>query len=251
MKRLVWTAVGAAALLALALAPGCQADPETEVVRGTAIDHGQALFDDPGLAGTSFNSYACSTCHEAQPGESALALPGAPMAGVLGRPHYWGGKERELLGAINHCLYYFMLRDQPLAKDDVEARALYAYLESLSPGGVDTATEAVPFTVPVLIVDVPQGDAGKGADVYTSACGLCHGEVHSGNGRLVARAPVLPDDSVEDHLALAYTMPEIRLVFIEKVRHGAFLGYSGQMPPLSVETLSDEDLGHLLAYLQL
>jgi len=247
MRRLLCASLVGAALLG----PGCKDDPETEVVHGTAVDHGKALFEDPSIANTSFNSYACSSCHEAQAGDSELALPGAPMAGVLGRPDYWAGKERELLGAINHCLYYFMLRDQPLAKDDVEARALYAYLESLSPGGVGTPTDAAPFTVPVKIVDVPVGDAGTGAGAYTAACRLCHGDAHTGEGRLVDRAPVLPEDSIADHPAPEYSDADRRLVFIEKVRHGAFLGYTGQMPPLSMETLSDEDLGHVLAYLGL
>jgi thiosulfate dehydrogenase len=247
VKRLLLATVACAG--AALLAPGCKDDPETEVDRGTAVDHGKALFHDPGIAATSFNSYSCATCHEAQPGESELNLPGAPMAGVLGRPSYWNGQERELLGAINHCLYYFMLRDQPLTKDDEEARALYAYLESLSPGGVDTPTDPAPFTVPVEIEDVPEGDATKGAAAYEASCALCHGDAHSGEGRLVDRAPTLPEDTVAEHPAPTYSDADRRLVFIEKVRHGAFLGYSGQMPPLSLETLSDEDLGHILAYL--
>ncbi|MEJ7731534.1 MAG: c-type cytochrome [Polyangiaceae bacterium] len=247
MKRVLCTSLLGAALLG----PGCKGDPETEVVHGTAVDHGKALFEDPSIANTSFNSYACASCHEPQADDSELALPGAPMAGVLGRPDYWGGKERELLDAIDHCLYYFMLRDQPLAKDDEEARALYAYLESLSPGGVDTPTDAAPFTVPVKVEDVPAGDASAGAGAYAAACALCHGDAHTGSGRLVDRAPVLPEDSIADHPSPGYSDAERRLVFIEKVRHGGFLGYTGQMPPLSMETLSDEDLGHVLAYLGL
>ena len=46
--------------------------------------------------------------------------------------------------------------------------------------------------------------------------------------------------------ALGYSERLIRLVFIEKVRHGPFLGYGGTMPPFSMETLSDEGLADLL-----
>jgi thiosulfate dehydrogenase len=241
----------AGALLgALVLLGACPGEPEEVVVQGTAVDHGRALFDDPDLAATDLNSYACSTCHDEGPtSDSGVLRPGAPMAGVLGRPSYWGGMELDLLGAINHCLFYFMLRDQPLSKDDVEARAIYAYLESLSPGGADQATDAVPFTVPVMITDVPNGDPTAGSGVYDRACAQCHGAAHSGEGRLVERAPVLPEQTLEEHPLGVYTEAERRLVFVEKVRHGAFLGYTGQMPPLSLEVLPDEQLGHLLAFL--
>jgi thiosulfate dehydrogenase len=105
--------------------------------------------------------------------------------------------------------------------------------------------------VPVKIENVPVGNASAGAGAYAAACGLCHGDAHTGDGRLVDRAPVLPEDSIADHPPPEYDDAKRRLVFIEKVRHGGFLGYTGQMPPLSVETLSDEDLGHVLAYLGL
>ena len=62
---------------------------------------------------------------------------------------------------------------------------------------------------------------------------------------------MLPEDSITDHPPPEYDDAKRRLVFIEKVRHGGFLGYTGQMPPLSMKTLSDEDLGHVLAYLGL
>ena len=44
---------------------------------------------------------------------------------------------------------------------------------------------------------------------------------------------------------------EDRKAFIEKIRHGGFLGYGGTMPPFSQAVLSDADLGALLAFLKL
>jgi thiosulfate dehydrogenase len=41
------------------------------------------------------------------------------------------------------------------------------------------------------------------------------------------------------------------VVVIEKTRHGRFFGVGGNMPLYSLEALSDEDLGALLAYLGL
>lgn len=38
-------------------------------------------------------------------------------------------------------------------------------------------------------------------------------------------------------------------MFVQKVRHGGFLGYGGKMPPYSQEKLTDQDLGDLLELL--
>jgi thiosulfate dehydrogenase len=42
-----------------------------------------------------------------------------------------------------------------------------------------------------------------------------------------------------------------RLIFIEKIRHGRFLGYGGEMPPFSSELLSDADVADVLEYLSI
>ena len=70
-----------------------------------------------------------------------------------------------------------------------------------------------------------------------------------GNGRLNAHIPTLRADFQKAHAQ--YTPQERRLIFIEKVRHGSFLGYGGQMPPFSLESLSDAELGDLLAFVGL
>src|SRR5262245_48222237 len=94
-----------AAPLALSLALGCT--PETQVVQGTAVEHGEALFHDPMASKSSANKYSCATCHEATAGEAGQTiLTGSPLAGAVKRPSYWGGQELDLLRAINHCLYY-------------------------------------------------------------------------------------------------------------------------------------------------
>jgi thiosulfate dehydrogenase len=233
-----------AALLALA-AVGCASDPETRIVEGTAVDHGAAIFRDPSIAGTTFNTYACATCHEAIAGDAADAiLPGAPLAGALERPSYWGGQELELLTSINHCLYYFMLEDRRWTAGDVEARALYAWLDSLPVEGAAAAPAA--FTPVYALEDAPPGDTKRGEELHRRACASCHGPAGSGEGRLVPRAPVLPDQTIEEHPLSEYTELERRLVFVQKIRHGSFVGYGGQMPPFSKEKLSDQDLGDLL-----
>ncbi|KYF65991.1 c-type cytochrome [Sorangium cellulosum] len=243
----------AAALACAALACGvcgCTGDPETKIVDATAVEHGAALFRDPSVAETSFNRYSCATCHEAIPGEAGDAmLPGAPLAGAVNRPHYWGGQEVDLLAAINHCLYYFMTKDLPWTADDEAAQAMYAYLESLPGDGA--AADAVRFTPVFALGQPPPGDPKNGELIHERACASCHGRARSGEGRLVARAPALPDQTLDEHPLGEYTEADRLLVFVEKVRHGGFLGYGGQMPPFSLEVLSDEEFGDLLSFYEL
>lgn len=246
MRRLVIAAL----LGGAALAAGCSGEPEPVVEHGTAVDHGKAIFQDPGIAGTELNQYSCATCHSAgDVADPDVLLMGGPLDGVTKRPYYWAGQEVDLLRAVNACLYYFMLRDEPWTADDEEARALYAFLESVSQGS--EGTDPAPFTVVQGILDLPPGDAGRGEQAYARACAPCHGARHSGTGKLVERAPALPDQTLSDHPLGEYTADEQRQVFIEKARHGAFLSYTGTMPPFSLESLPDEDLADILAYLDL
>lgn len=231
---------------AVGAAAGCEPEPEVVVVEASAVEHGAALFNDPAVAKTSFNQYACSTCHGVLADPEGVVLPGAPLAGVTKRPSYWGGQEVELLRAVNQCLYYFMLKDAPFTGEEVESRAIYAYLESISAEG--TSAEPVPFTVIGPVLDLPPGDAGRGEAVFNRACASCHGAPHSGEGRLVPRAPTLPEQTIMEHPSDEYTVLERRLVFVEKTRHGGFLGYGGQMPPFSIEKLPDADLADLLVF---
>jgi thiosulfate dehydrogenase len=237
-------------LVAGALASGCSGDAEPIVVHGTAIDHGMAIFQDPAVAGTDLNTYSCATCHSAEGVPAAdVVLPGGSLTGVTKRPYYWAGQELDLLRSINACLYYFMLEDEPWTAEDEQARALWAYLDSISQG--PEGTEPTPFTVSVAIADLPQGDATRGEQLYGRACASCHGASHTGADKLVERAPTLPDQTLADHPLGEYTADEQRLVFVEKARHGAFLAYTGTMPPFSLEVLPDEDLADILSYLDL
>lgn len=218
---------------------GCSAAPES------AVEHGRQLFESKTeLSPSSLNAYSCSTCHEAQP-RPGLRLPGAALAGVTLRPSFWGGQENDLLRSINACRNYFMLANVPLEVHDEKAEAVFAYLASLEPG--DSAP--VPFSIVKNIEDVPRGDATKGAQLYAGACSSCHGAPHSGIGRLSDRVSILPEDTLTEHAQ--YSARVQRLIFIEKIRHGRFLGYGGEMPPFSSELLSDAEVADVLEYLSI
>jgi thiosulfate dehydrogenase len=235
-------------LLFTLAALGCgDGEAPVEVRRGTAVDHGQALFTDRKVSSSPDNFYSCSTCHAALSSDLQQSKPGAVLAGAVARPSYWGGTELDLLAAINHCLFFFMQHNEVWTAEDESAKGLFAWLESLPAS--DAERQAVPFTVVTDIADLPGGDAGRGADVYARSCQLCHASAHSAQGRTLGAAPRLPGDFLTEHPLSEYTPAQRRLTLIEKVRHGGFLGYGGEMPPLSLEKLSDAELADLIDYL--
>jgi thiosulfate dehydrogenase len=221
------------------LALGCSAAAPTEEAR---VERGQALFESGELSPSVLNLFSCNSCHDAVPGTDAVLKPGAPLAGATLRPSFWGGQEDDLLRSIDDCRDVFMHASTPLDPTNADAVALYAYLVSLEPGN----PQAVPFTVVSEIVDVPRGDATRGAGAYTNVCAQCHGTMHTGYGRLSDLIPILPDDTLAAHPPPDYSPRTQRLVFIEKTRHGGFLDYGGDMPPFSAEVLADTELSDVL-----
>lgn len=228
------------------LAAACS--PEAPTEQRTAIEHGRDLFASRATTEASSNVFSCATCHRAGPDPAdTRILPGADLGGVTQRPTFWGGAYVDLLRAMNDCRTFFMAARRPWTPEDEDARAMWAWLESLPP----SAPGAQPFTLPPVASDLPAGDKGRGAVVYDRACASCHGAPHTAENRLTSRAPKLPEESVAYFGSLGFDRTAIRTTFVEKVRHGPFLGLYGIMPPLSREALSDADLGALLAFLEL
>jgi thiosulfate dehydrogenase len=236
-------------LLTLTLAlVACKADAEPTVVELPAVEHGRFLFGDPSASPSPQNAFSCASCHRAAADAAdERILPGAALAGAPERPSYWGGAELELLGAINHCRTLFMAAQKPWTADDEEAKVMYLYLMSLAGG--DGAAQ--PFTLVAAADDLAAGDPGRGGEIYRRSCAACHGEAHTGAGRLRGSIPVLPEESVAYFESLEFDQEDVRVSFIEKVRHGPFLGLYGFMPLYSREALSDADLGALIAFLGL
>lgn len=233
-RGLAWRNVG----LCAATLMGCAGpDPGPE-----PAERGKGLFFSKQLSRSSLNQYSCSTCHDVK-ASKALRKPGAPVAGATRRKSFWGGQQNDLLGAINDCRRYFMVESEPLRASEPEAEDLYAYLTSLEPG----TAKAAPFTVVRDILPIERGQAESGEGLYAIACGYCHGSIHTGAGRSSDSTPILPEDTIAEHPSLSPRLQ--RLVFIEKVRHGAFLGYGGDMPPFSLEVLSDAELSDVLEYM--
>ena len=227
----------AAPALALALL-ACGPPPAAEV--------GAALFVDPRVSASEFNSFSCATCHTvgAAVDPQGPLMAGADLGDVVFRPRWWGGAAPTLLDAVNHCLVFFM-REPAWRASDPRGRALYEYLLQHSP---KRPAAAQPLTLVENVTTVPRGDPARGEGVWQRACQSCHGDIHTGAGRISDLASVVPESSLVFAEESGFS---VDLVIVEKVRHGPFFGVGGNMPPFATEQLSDEDLGALLGYLLL
>ena len=209
-----------------------------------AADVGRALFSDPRLSTSEFNAVSCSTCHDDGSGAAPDRIfAGHSLAGTVERSAWWGGQAPRLKDAVDHCLVFFM-REPALSDDDPRGRALYEHLRSLSPS--TSTSEALPLTIVENVTSLARGDPRRGEQVWNNACQSCHGAPRTGAARLNDLISLVPQASEE--FAQQSGFP-VDVVLIEKVRHGLFFGVGGNMPPFSIEALSDEDLGALIAFL--
>jgi thiosulfate dehydrogenase len=230
-----------ALVITLALLAACTTEK-------SGAEWGEELFADPhGLTRSNVNTFSCATCHrttaEPEAGDDRI-LPGYSLHGVAARERFWGGSEIYLHDAVDVCIVYFM-RGTPLDLASDESRALEDFLASITPPGSPTAT--LPMTVVENIVPLPLGDAGAGAEIYRRACQNCHGEAHTGDGHILDKKIVLPE--VTGDYATLFPGVPTGLVVTEVVRHGRFFDVGTTMPLFTVETLSDAELGDLLAFL--
>jgi thiosulfate dehydrogenase len=233
-------------LLVAAVLSGPAACGDREV---PAAELGERLFSDPGVSTSRVNRFSCATCHRVAPG-GPLVIPGSydsgyNLAGVAGRPTWWGSYATTLLGAMNVCLQEFM-GGRALSPEEDLARQLGAYLAEQSP---PDPQPAAPFTIVRLVtpLDGMTGDVARGALIYSGGCYRCHGAIHDGAGALDRSFSVIPEDTQK-----AFPAPgEARWATVEKLRHGRFFNIGGVMPLYSLEALSDQDVADLLAYLGL
>ena len=204
---------------------------------------GERQFSNPSLSTSPFNALSCSTCHQVAKSPAARNDPGFNLYDVVHRPTWWGGYETTLLDAINYCMTEFM-GGRALAPDSDSARELYEYLAANSP---DAPALALPLTVVKNVTGLTNLTADKthGKDVYDRSCRRCHGDPHTGNGRLSSKVSIIPDAT------LASFPTNAREVAVEKVRHGRFFNIGGIMPIYPAESISDQEIADVLAYLGL
>jgi len=212
-----------------------------------ALDWGEALFADPTLSPSEFNVFSCATCHPTR--EDDAATIATDLRDTAFRKEWWGGGAARLLDAVNFCLVYFM-RGDPLDEADVRGRALYEYLVSISP------TRPAPALPMSFVEEVPiprDGDATRGEGAYATHCRGCHGEPHTGDGRIGGLVVAIPEGLVawaraEGERYGVATVPVAPLI-VDKIRHGQFFGVGGNMPFFTREILSDAEVADIVAYL--
>lgn len=240
----------------------------------TAQQRGEALFNASSFSVSPSNPDACSTCHSTKAGGDPPALlAGFTLFDAAARPTWWGGAYDTFLDAVNECYVEFMRGDRILP-DDPDGRALFVYLTSIAP---DAQSPALPLTVVknlgticmgsddtttcgptqkctqlpdlTFFCDIPNGDVGRGADLYQRGCVHCHGALHTGAGRLGTADSVIPDESLKAHGG----DPRLgaRGITVEKLRHGKFFTVGGNMPFYPLETMTDAQIGDILAYMGL
>lgn len=226
-------------------------------VPSTAREAGAQMFADPRFSSSDVNAFSCATCHalgaeaNAAVARGERIYPGFPLDDAAARTRFWGGASVSLLDATNACMTFFMRSATPLSGQEPKARALYELLATTAQeegAALASIHEARPLTIVENVTSVERGDRSRGAKVWDAACRSCHGDPHTGNGRLTELASRVPEDSVAFAEEAGFPLD---LVVIEKVRHGAFFGVGGTMPPFPVEQLGDDDLGALLAFLGL
>jgi thiosulfate dehydrogenase len=215
-----------------------------------ARDVGEQLFSDPALSPSTLNAFSCATCHSMGDANGAIKA-GFDLKSAAKRERFWGGYSPSLLDATNDCLVFFMQGTQ-LDKTDPKARALYEYLDDAATGSTDTATKSL--TVVENITVLAEQGKTRGAQVWDAACKGCHGDPHTGAGRIEQTASIVPEDSQKLAKEIAPQQnldagTATKLIVIEKVRHGAFFGIGGTMPLFSKEQMSDDDIGALLSFL--
>jgi thiosulfate dehydrogenase len=210
-----------------------------------AAQIGAQRFSDTHLSTSPINFFSCSTCHLVQAGQATRIDPGYNLYDTVHRGSWWGGDKTKLLDAVNYCLGEFMGGGALKATDD-SARELFEYLDQNSP---TNPAPALPLTVVRNVTDLSNlaaaSDKNRGRDVYARSCQKCHGDPHTGNGRLNAKVSIIPEDTVKVFPTQA------RAVVVEKVRHGKFFNIGGVMPLYSSESMTDQEIADVLAYIGL
>ena len=223
----------------------------------TGAELGERIFHtDPHISGSQQNQLVCASCHATTPGgdrTGGTVYVGGSLHDVTARRGWWNGEITSSLQAVRTCMTFFMKGSgQGQAGDSPELRALFEYLVSISPsapGSLDFRRWSLP---PQVTRVIPDGDRASGERVFAQACARCHGAYGTGAGRLeVALTPWFPDAFKSYCSVFADPKVPLQLVVEEKVRHGQFFGAGGSMPPFAEELLSDAEIGHLLAFLEL
>ena len=202
---------------------------------------GEQIYRNPIEGGTTF---ACATCHAlTEPAADGLRRAGHPIGDALRRQSYKNGQLNTFLDAANTCLNDWINISTPWTQSSEQFTALVDYLES-EDTGTGTTTD-VTFTI--MGESVPSeaftGDITRGQAAFNETCASCHG-VDAQGGLNVGFALAGIDYSEEQIARKVRTSGPIS-------SNSVYTGLTGgRMPFWSLERLSNQELGDIIAYLR-
>ena len=208
--------------------------PRYEFAENTPEGQGERLMHDPSL-GANGNVIACASCHtttdEVAAGDASRegsVHPAHSLFDVARRPTLWQGLTPTTAAASAFCVRGFMLNMDGLTRE--HQAQLTAYLDKISPDDVAPANDfpALFLTRATGLKNPVQGDRKRGALLVKRYCESCHSATS-------VRPPLTPGLYEPDYLVK-------RVRWLQgKDNH--------QMPPITLDRLSDTELRDIVTYL--
>lgn len=171
--------------------------------------------------GAQLYSQNCAQCHAAD--GTGVIVPGTDRRApaLVDRPEITAAYVDLVMrtGRMPPAADPFDNQPREVAYDEVQRAAVTAYV---------VQQFGLAGTIPV----VPEGDAGRGQNLYATNCAACHGS--TGAGGVAGGGAWTPNVNTSDAVTIA-----------EAIRVGPF-----QMPAFGADQLSDQQLGDVAAFLE-
>lgn len=240
--------IGTAALTACGGSSKDKGNPNPPVTGGdpqaALIEKGQEVYSNRLEGGTNF---ACATCHAlSEPASDGLRRAGHPIGDALRRQSYKNGQLNTFLEAANTCLTDWLDIQTPWTESTEEYSALVAYIEDQDTD--NGAVQDVSFTITgeSVPIEADNGDVNRGQTAFNATCASCHGEDALG-GLDVGFALSGFDNSPEQIAKKVRTSGPSSADQPNSVYNGLT---GGRMPFWSLERLSNQELGDIIAFLR-
>ena len=196
---------------------------------------GEELYSQPFPDG---NTFSCATCHALfEPAEDGFRRPGHPIGDAAQRPIFKGGRLTSFREAVNVCIQEWM-RAEPLEQDDPRWIELSGFLRAQSG---DEAVAPLELQIVAPPTELSGGDLREGEEIFSHTCAVCHGEGASGT----QQAPSL----IGEELDRETIARRIRTSGLRDSRVYENLS-GGRMPFWQQDRLSDDELLHVVAYVE-
>lgn len=208
---LAWFAVIAAALT-IAVVGGSDVSAQEQAPAGD-IDLGGQLY-----------AQACAQCHASDGGGAVVPGTDREAPALADRPQVTAAYVDLVMrtGRMPPAADPFDNQPREVVFDDEQRLAIVAYV--VEEFGVENNLDEV--------IELPEGDAGAGQNVYATNCAACHGS--TGAGGVAGAGAWTPAVDTYDAVTIA-----------EAIRVGPF-----QMPAFGSDQITDEEIADVAAFLE-